>query len=116
MLHCALDGGWYYDFVVYHVHLLLAVFLFREVDGALEFASSDSRFSVKRQTRKLYSVNAIKMNMLCIFYRKLRVQGIQMIDMLLFINIFYLDQVYSVIAITYNSNFYLRVTIISAGT
>ena len=37
-----MDGGWYYDFVVYHV--LLAVFLFRGVDGALEFASSDSRF------------------------------------------------------------------------
>ena len=58
------------------------------------------------------------MNMLCrpICYRKLRVQGMQMIDMLLSINIFYLDQVYSVIAITYNSNFYLRVTIISAST
>ena len=91
-----MDGGWYYDFVVYHV--LLAVFLFRGsgVDGALQFA--------------------ITMNMLCIFHRKLRVQGIQMIAMLLFINIFYLDQVYSVIAITYNSNFYLRVTIISAST
>ena len=33
----------------YHVHLLLAVFLFRGVDGALEFASSDSRFPVMQQ-------------------------------------------------------------------
>ena len=56
------------------------------------------------------------MNMLCICYRKLRVQGMQMIDMMLFINMFYLDQVYSVVAITYNSNFYMRVTVISAST
>ena len=79
--------------MVYHV--LLAVFLFRGVDGALEFASSDSRFPVMQQFKhaNYFQFNAITMNMLCICYRKLRVQGMQMVDMLFFINIFYLDQV-----------------------